>query len=178
VIVGALAPGRPHAGSAILRLAWGSAIALDIAFGVLFEELDARPLWTSFPGYTDSLLPSADRLFAFHPIWRNLTENGYLVQTCHRVLSIGLWAAAALTLVMALLRNLLWERALLLFGLLTLEGVLGVASLQPDQPLVLSIVHQTCALAVLVAALSPRDWWAQPLVQTSAVLGQHRRHRS
>ena len=94
------------------------------------------------------------------------------------MLSIGLWVAAALTLVTALLRNLPWERVLLLFGLLTLEGVLGVASLQPDQPLVLSIVHQTCAIAVLVAALSSRDWWAQPLVQTGAVLGQHRRHRS
>jgi heme A synthase len=94
------------------------------------------------------------------------------------VLSIGLWAAAALTLVKALVRGLPWERAGLLFALLTLEGVLGVASLQPGQPLVLSIVHQACAIAVLVAALAPRDWWAQPLVQTSAVLGQHRRHRS
>jgi len=157
VIVGALAPGRPQAGAAIARLAWGSAIALDIAFGALFEALDARPLWTSFPGYTDSLLPSADRLFAFHPIWRNLTENGYLVQACHRLLSIGLWVAAALTAVTALLRGLPWERATLLFALLTLEGVLGVASLQPDQPLVLTIVHQTCAIAVLAAALAPRD---------------------
>src|ERR1700690_4573489 len=115
VIVGALAPGRPLAGSAILRLAWGSAIALDIAFGALFEALDARPLWTSFPGYTDSLLPSADRLFAFHPIWRNLTENGYLVQTCHRVLSIGLWVAAQLTVVTTLLRGLPWQGAALVF---------------------------------------------------------------
>ncbi len=157
VIVGALAPGRPHAGSAIPRLAWGSAIALDIVFGAMFEALDARPLWTSFPGYTDSLLPSAGRLFAFHPTWRNLTENGYLVQTCHRVLSIGLWVAAALTVVATLLRGLPWQRAALLFGMLTLEGVLGVASLQPGQPLVLTIVHQTCAIAVLAAALAPRD---------------------
>jgi heme A synthase len=41
--------------------------------------------------------------------------------------------------------------------LLTLEGVLGVASLQPGQPLVLTIVHQTCAIAVLAAAFAPRD---------------------
>src|SRR5665811_1715180 len=54
LIVGALAPRRSQAGSAIPRLAWGSAIALNIAFGALFEALDARPLWTSFPGYTDS----------------------------------------------------------------------------------------------------------------------------
>jgi len=178
LIVGALAPRRSQAGSAIPRLAWGSAIALNIAFGALFEALDARPLWTSFPGYTDSLLPSADRLFAFHPVWRNLTENGYLIQTCHRVLSIGLWAAAALTLVTAVLGDRRWTRAAVLFGLLTLEGALGVATLQADQqPLVLSIVHQACAIAVLAAALAPRDLWAQPLAQTGAVLGQHRRHR-
>ena len=42
----------------------------------------------------------------------------------------------------------------MLFGLLTLEGALGVATLQADQqPLVLSIVHQACAIAVLAAAL-------------------------
>src|SRR6202142_4528250 len=89
VIVGPLAPGRPPGGSAILRLAWGSAIALDIAFGALFEALDARPLWTSFPGYTATLPPAPHRFSAFHPISRTLTENGSLVQTCRRVLSIG-----------------------------------------------------------------------------------------
>ena len=100
------------------------------------------------------------------------------IQTCHRVLSIGLWAAAALALVTAVLGDRRWTRAAVLFGLLTLEGALGVATLQADQqPLVLSIVHQACAIAVLAAALAPRDLWAQPLAQTGAVLGQHRRHR-
>jgi hypothetical protein len=177
LIVCAVTPERSQAGLAIPRVAWGLAIALNIAFGALFEALDARPLWTSFPGYTDSLLPSSDRLFAFNPIWRNLTENGYLIQTCHRVLSIGLWAAASLAFVTAVLGDLAWTRAAVLFGLLTLEGALGVATLRADQqPLVLSIVHQACAIAVLAAALAPRDLWARPLAQTLAVLAQHRRH--
>jgi heme A synthase len=158
LIVGALVPRQSQAGSAIPRMAWGSAIALNIAFGALFEALDARPLWTTFPGYTDSLLPTSDRLFAFNPVWRNLTENGYLIQTCHRVLSIGLWAAAALAVVTALLRGHPWTRAAVLFALLTLEGALGVATLQADQqPLVLSILHQACAIAVLAAALAPSE---------------------
>jgi cytochrome c oxidase assembly protein subunit 15 len=142
-------------------VAWGSAIALNIAFGALFGALNAGPLWTTFPGYTDSLLPSSDRLFAFNPAWRNLTENGYLIQTCHRVLSIGLWASASLAVVAAVLRGLPWMRAAVLFGLLTLEGALGIATLQAGQPLVLSIVHQACAIAVLAAALAPRDLWAR-----------------
>ncbi len=152
LIAGALSPEQPEA--TFVRVAWASAIALDIAFGALFEALDARPLWTSFPGYTDSLLPAADRLFAFHPIWRNLTENGYLIQAGHRVLSIGLWAAAALAVVTAHLRGRSWRRAAILFVLLTLEGVLGVATLQAvGQPVVLSIAHQALAIAVLAAAL-------------------------
>ncbi len=163
LVVGALAPQGSQITPALSRVAWGSAIALNIAFGALFEALDARPLWTSFPGYTDSLLPAADRLFAFHPIWRNLTENGYLIQACHRVLSIGLWAAAAFSLATAALGGRPWTRMAALFALLTIEGALGVATLQAEQqPLVLSIIHQTCAIAVLVAALLPRRFVINP----------------
>jgi cytochrome c oxidase assembly protein subunit 15 len=156
LIVAAMSPVRLEVGSITPRVTWGAVIALDIAFGALLEAMDAGPLWTTFPGYTDGLLPNADRLFAFHPIWRNLTENGYLIQACHRVLSMGLWAAALIAVVAAIRRGLPSTRALVLFGLLTLEGALGVAALQPGQPVVLSIVHQLCAIAVLTAALAPR----------------------
>jgi cytochrome c oxidase assembly protein subunit 15 len=153
LIAVAMAPARPQAGSSIPRIAWGSVIALNIAFGALIEALDAGPLWTSFPGYTDSLLPTADRLFALHPVWRNFTENGYLIQACHRILSIGLWAAALLGVATAMLKRLPWTRALVLFGLLTLDGALGIATLRTGQPVIVSILHQVCAIAVLAAAL-------------------------
>jgi cytochrome c oxidase assembly protein subunit 15 len=156
LIVPAISPARLEVGSIIPRVTWGAVIALDIAFGALFEAMDAGALWTTFPGYTDGLLPNADRLFAFHPIWRNLTENGYLIQACHRVLSMGLWAAALIAVLAAISRGRPSTRALVLFGLLTLEGALGVAALQPGQPVVLSIAHQLCAIAVLTAALAPR----------------------
>jgi heme A synthase len=157
LIVAAVAPERSQPGSAFPRVAWASMIALDIAFGALFESLDAGALWTTFPGYAGDLLPGPDRLFAFHPIWRNLTENGYLIQACHRLLSIGLWAAALVAVVNAMLRHRSWTGALLLFGALTLEGALGVGALRPGQPVVLSIVHQLGAIAVLVAARGPPE---------------------
>lgn len=159
LIVAAITPERALAGPTMPRVAWAVAIALTIAFGAMLEALDAGPLWTSFPGYDGQLLPSADRLFAFHPVWRNFTENGYLIQACHRVLSIGLWAAALLAVVNAMGRGSSATPALLLFGLLTLDGVLGVATLQAERPLVLSIIHQVCAVAVLAAALLPSDAW-------------------
>jgi cytochrome c oxidase assembly protein subunit 15 len=157
LIVTAIAPERALSGALTTRVAWGATIALAIAFGALLEALDAGPLWTSFPGYDGHLLPGADRLFAFHPVWRNLTENGYLIQACHRLLSFGLWAAALLAVLNAMLRGTSATRALLLFALLTLEGALGVAALQAERPLVLSIVHQVCAIAVLAVALAPPD---------------------
>jgi heme a synthase len=159
LIVMAFSPERPQAGSIVPRVAWASAIALTIAFGALFEALDAGPLWTGFPGYNDVLLPTPDRLFAFHPLWRNFTENGYLIQACHRLLGIGLWAAAFIAMAAAMLRHRPWTRALALFGLLTLEGALGVAALQAERPLVFSIVHQAGAIAVLVVALAPPSLW-------------------
>jgi cytochrome c oxidase assembly protein subunit 15 len=146
-------PGEPVAS----RVAWASFIAINIAFGALFEAVDAGPLWTSFPGYADAVLPAPDRLFAFHPVWRNLTENGYFVQAGHRVLSLGLWVAALLTVAIAAFRRLPLAYTAVLLGLLTFEGALGVATLQPDAPVVLSIVHEACAIAVLAAVLMPRS---------------------
>jgi heme a synthase len=154
LLAGALAPREPH-GAMMPRAAWGLAIAFDIAFGALLEAMDAGPLWTTFPAYADGLLPGTDRLFAFHPLWRNFTENGYLIQACHRVLSIGLWSGALLAIAVALFRGRALTRALLLFGLLTLEAALGIATLRAGAPVALSIAHQLAAVIILAVALLP-----------------------
>jgi heme a synthase len=131
--------------------------ALDIAFGALFEATDAAVVWTTFPGYTDGALPAADRLFAFSPVWRNFTENLYLIQACHRVLSFVLWGAALAWLAAAMVRRQGIRQPALLFGVLTLEGALGVATLVQGEALVLSIAHQVGGIFVLAAALAPRS---------------------
>jgi heme A synthase len=130
-------------------------VALDIGFGALFEATDAGVVWTTFPGYTDGLLPASNRLFAFSPVWRNLSENLYLIQTCHRLLSIALWGAALAWLAAAVLRRRGVGQPAVLFGLLTLEGALGVAVLVQGEPLMLSITHQVGAIFVLAATLAP-----------------------
>jgi cytochrome c oxidase assembly protein subunit 15 len=141
------------------RAAWAIPVALDIAFGALFEAMDAGAVWKTFPGYADGILPSPDRLFAFNPVWRNFTENVYLIQACHRVLSFALWIAALAVWFTGWWRGLPSRREALLFGLLTLEGALGAATLMMDLPVVLSIAHQFCAIFVLAAALSPPVPW-------------------
>ncbi|HEY4920520.1 MAG TPA: COX15/CtaA family protein [Xanthobacteraceae bacterium] len=141
------------------RVAWAIAIALDIAFGAMFQTTDASAVWKTFPGYGDALLPGPDRLFAFHPVWRNLTENAYFIQAAHRLLSFALWLAALVGWPVCWWRRQSLWRATVLVGLLTAEGALGAATLLLDLPLVLSIAHQFCAVLVLAAAIAPAAPW-------------------
>lgn len=162
LLVAALAAPRQFRPPSFIGIAFAAFVALDIGFGALFEATDAGVVWTTFPGYMDGPLPASDRLFAFTPMWRNFTENLYLIQACHRVLSIALWGAALAWLVVAMLRRRGIGQPTVLFGLLTLEGALGVAALVQGEPLVLSIAHQIGAIFVLAAALAPAMGPAPP----------------
>jgi len=144
----------PRNGFAFGRTAWAVMIGLDIAFGALFEATDAGVVWRTFPGYGDGILPPLDRLFALHPAWRNFTENVYLIQACHRLLSFTLWFAALAAALSAWWGDRPWRRHALLFALLTFDAALGVATLTLGMSVTLSVVHQVCAVFVLAAALS------------------------
>jgi cytochrome c oxidase assembly protein subunit 15 len=153
-------------GALLWRIAWAIAVMLNIAFGALTEAMDAGAQWRSFPFYTDGVLPGPDRLFAFHPFWRNVLENGYFIQAAHRVLSLLLLAAALLWLASAVLRRRPYGQAAALSALLTLQAVLGAATLMLSEPIVLSIAHQVLAIAVLTAALAPPAMSLGALVHT------------
>jgi cytochrome c oxidase assembly protein subunit 15 len=140
--------------SLMARVAWAIPVVLAIAFGALTEAMDAGAQWRSFPFYADGVLPGPDRLFAFSPVWRNLTENGYLIQAAHRVLSFALWLTALIALSTAVLRGHRFWPAVALFGLLTLDGALGASTLMFGDLVVLSIAHQVLAVFVLAAALA------------------------
>jgi cytochrome c oxidase assembly protein subunit 15 len=162
LLLAALAAPRQFRAQPAIPIAFVAFMALDIGFGALFEATDAAVVWTTFPGYADGPLPAFDRLFAFTPVWRNFTENLYLIQACHRLLSIALWCAALASLVAAMLHRRGVGQPAVLFGLLTLEGALGVAALFQGEPPVLSIAHQVGAILVLAAALAPAIGHAPP----------------
>jgi cytochrome c oxidase assembly protein subunit 15 len=138
-----------------LALVFAFFVVLDIAFGALFEATDAAVVWDTFPGYGQEAMPGPDRLFAFSPVWRNLTENAYLIQACHRLLSFALWLAALAALTVAVLHRRRLVQSALLFTLLTLDGVLGIATLLTGEPSALSVAHQVGAVLVLAVALAP-----------------------
>jgi cytochrome c oxidase assembly protein subunit 15 len=158
LIVECLPAGAP-AEPVTSRAVWTIALALDIAFGAMFQTTDASAVWKTFPAYGDALLPGTDRLFAFQPTWRNFTENPYFIQAAHRLLSFALWGAALASWLACWWRGRGTRRAALLFALLTLQAALGVATLLLDLPIVLSIAHQFCSVLVLVAALMPSASW-------------------
>src|SRR5579871_3991775 len=84
LLLAALATSPQFRAPPAVGIAFAVFMALDIGFGALFEATDAGVVWAAFSGYTDGLLPASDRLFAFTPVWRNFTENLYLIQACHR----------------------------------------------------------------------------------------------
>jgi heme A synthase len=169
LLLAALAASGQFRAPPLIGIAFAVFVALNIGFGALFEATDAAVVWTTFPGYTEGLLPASDRLFAFSPVWRNFTENLYLIQACHRLLSIALWGAALGWLAAAMLRRRDVGQPAVLFGFLTLEGALGVAVLVQGEPLVLSITHQVGAIFALAAALAPAMGLAPPRASAFAL---------
>ncbi len=137
------------------RYAWIfiGAILLDIAFGAMFASRNAAAVWTTWPGYEGALLPPLDRLTSFSPLWLNLSVNQYALQLVHRVLSIGLWAAALLWLVTASRRDpARVKNALALLLLLSAQMGAGIATLVYGTPAWLSIAHQVGSAFLLAGA--------------------------
>ena len=154
VLAAVLAPPQPWPRARPFRLAawlWAGAILLDIAFGALFMARDAAAVWTT-PGFGDIPL---DQFVSYRPLWLNLVFNPYAIQLVHRALSAGLWIAALGYLVWSIRR---YPHAAIpaaaLFGLLTVEMAIGVATLALGVPPALSLLHRIGGAVLLAVALT------------------------
>jgi cytochrome c oxidase assembly protein subunit 15 len=155
VLASALAPPRPQPRARAFHLAawlWAGAILIDIAFGALFMARDAAAVWTSWPGIAE--LPF-ERFVSYQPLWLNFVFNPYTIQIVHRRLSGALWIAA--------LGYLFWSirrrpqsvvPAAGLFGLLTIEMAIGVATLVLGVPSALSVLHRIVGVVLLAIAFT------------------------
>jgi heme a synthase len=136
------------AGCVILAL-----IVIDIGFGALFTARDAGTVWHDFPGYETSVFPPLDRLTAYAPPWLNFTFNQYTIQLVHRLLSVGLWIALVVNLILSGRRNpsaVMFAAAL--FALVTAELAGGIAALWLGASA--SFAHQVGASLLLAGAIS------------------------
>jgi heme a synthase len=155
VLASVLAPPQPRRHARAFRLAawfWAGAILIDIAFGALFMARDAAAVWTSWPGIGE--LPLA-RFVSYQPLWLNFLFNPYTIQVVHRRLSGVLWLAALVYLVWSIRRR---PQSVVpaagLFGLLTIEMAIGVATLVLGVPSALSLVHRTVGVVLLAIAFT------------------------
>jgi cytochrome c oxidase assembly protein subunit 15 len=126
-------------------------LVLDIGAGALFAARDAGTVWRDFPGYEASAFPPLDRLTAYAPVWLNFTFNQYMIQLVHRLLSVGLWIALVVNLILSSRRNpsaVIPAAALL--ALVTAELAGGIAALWLGASA--SFAHQIGAILLLAGA--------------------------
>ncbi len=156
-----LGPHAPLAAPAPARIR-ASALALlalvlvQIYLGALVAGLDAGLAYNTWPRIDGAFVPASDRLLFLTPAWRNIFENDLTVQFNHRMLAYGLWIAALLHAADAARRlrhGPAVTGALVLAGAVTIQAVLGIATLLQQAPIALALLHQGMAMVVLTVAV-------------------------
>ena len=128
----------------------------QIYLGALVAGLRAGYVYNTWPLIDGGLFPDTSQLFLAKPLWRNFFENALTVQFDHRMLAYAIWLGAAWHAIDTLRttrRGVAWRGALTLFVAVTLQAVLGIATLLWVVPLPLALSHQATAIVVLTVAV-------------------------
>ncbi len=134
-------------------LALAILVLLQIYLGALVAGLDAGLVFNTWPTIDGSFIPDASRLWFLHPAWRNFFENALTVQFDHRMMAYLIWLLAMFH------ANDAWDMrretagAVILAGAITLQAMLGVATLLARAPIELALVHQVAAILVFTIAV-------------------------
>ncbi len=142
-------PARLRFGALVLAIV----VLVQIYLGALVAGLDAGLVFNTWPLIDGSFIPDAARLWFLHPAWRNFFENALTVQFDHRMLAYAIWLVAMFH------ANDAWDMrretagALILAGAVTLQAMLGVATLLAQAPIELALVHQVAAILVFTIAV-------------------------
>ncbi|MGK6312863.1 COX15/CtaA family protein [Neorhizobium sp. DT-125] len=143
--------GRARAGAVLVAVM----SLFQIYLGALVAGLDAGFSYNTWPLMDGAVIPGD--LFIQQPWWINLFENPKTVQFVHRIGAYALLAVALWHMV-AVLRaapgTTHARRSVLLFGLVCLQAVIGIATLLMQVPLDLALAHQAGALVVLGFAVA------------------------
>ena len=152
------APAVRRGASALLALAFVTLLA-----GAFTAGLRAGYIDNTFPLMDGHLVPPAWSHLA--PWWRNLFENPEAVQFDHRVLAVTTWLGAfALFLASFKAKLARFARGAVhaLFGMVTIQAGLGIATLLLVVPLPLALAHQLGATLVITAAVVTRHALSRP----------------
>jgi heme a synthase len=129
-------------------------LLVQIYLGALVAGLDAGLKYNTWPLIEGGLLPAFDRLFFFHPLWRNWFENDLMVQLNHRMAGDAIWILAMLHLYGAWRWQCELCGALVLAGAVTLQAAIGIFTLLYEAPLALALIHQALAIVVFTIAVA------------------------
>jgi cytochrome c oxidase assembly protein subunit 15 len=125
-------------------------VLVQIYLGGLVAGIDGGLSYNTWPLMDGTLVPGD--LFVIEPAWRNFFENPKLVQFVHRCGAYVVFVAALWHMVATRRREpgtTHARRALVLFHLVLLQAVIGIATLVLQAPLHLALTHQAMALIVL-----------------------------
>jgi cytochrome c oxidase assembly protein subunit 15 len=131
-------------------------VLLQIYLGALVAGLNAGLVYNTWPLIDGTFIPRAEHLFFISPAWRNLFENDLTVQFVHRMVAYMLWGVAVLHAIDAVCA--IRERSgaggpLSLAIAVTLQAMLGIATLLHQAPLPMALAHQAMAIIVLTFAV-------------------------
>lgn len=125
-------------------------VLVQIYLGGLVAGLDAGLSYNTWPLMDGSIIPGD--LFVIDPAWRNFFENPKLVQYVHRIGAYIVLVAALWHMIATRRRQpgtTHARRALVLFHIVLLQAVVGIAALLTQVNLHVALTHQALALVTL-----------------------------
>jgi cytochrome c oxidase assembly protein subunit 15 len=131
-------------------------VLVQIYLGALVAGLDAGLVFNTWPLIDGAFVPAAERLWFETPLWRNLFENTLMVQFVHRMFAYALWLGTMIHAAHVILlrqKGAIFNGALALACAMTVQVGIGVITLLHQAPLLLALLHQAMAIAVLTIAV-------------------------
>ena len=125
-------------------------LAVQIAWGAFTAGLDAGYAFSSWPLMGDRLFPEGVPMTS--PAWANAVDNPVVVQFIHRWFAFA--AAAALVWLSVRAARAGSSAAYWVTGLVTLQILLGIATLATGVQIHVAIAHQVNAALLLIAAVA------------------------
>ena len=131
-------------------------VLVQIYLGALVAGLRAGLLYNTWPLIDGAFVPDAARLFFDTPLWRNFFENTLTVQFDHRMMAYAMWLISlwhAFDVKATLRSGATVRNAVLLAAAVTLQAVIGIATLLSQAAIDLALIHQAMAMVVLTLAI-------------------------
>jgi cytochrome c oxidase assembly protein subunit 15 len=128
---------------------------VQIGLGGLVAGLRAGLTYNTWPLIDGHFVPPLVHLLQLFPWWLNLLDNVTTVQFAHRMTAYCVLALAVvqvITVKRAVGRGGVYRRAHIVFGLIFLQLIAGIATLLLVVPISMALIHQALAMLVLIAA--------------------------